>query len=64
MAQTVVETLRNLSQQGKTVLATIHQPSSEVYQMFDKYVEIHAAVNYTNNFNADFTRNNSALAPL
>lgn len=40
MAQTVVATLHNLSKQGKTILATIHQPSSEVYQMFDKYVVI------------------------
>ena len=38
MAQTVVATLHNLSQQGKTILATIHQPSSEVYQMFDNII--------------------------
>ena len=40
MAQTVVATLHDLSKRGKTILATIHQPSSEVYQMFDKYVAI------------------------
>ncbi|XP_028399573.1 protein white-like isoform X2 [Dendronephthya gigantea] len=38
MAQTVVATLHSLSQQGKTILATIHQPSSEVYQMFDNII--------------------------
>ena len=40
MAQTVVATLRNLAKNGRTILATIHQPSSEVYEMFDKYGEL------------------------
>ena len=40
MAQTVVANLRNLAKNGRTILATIHQPSSEVYQMFDKYDEL------------------------
>ena len=40
MAQTVVATLRDLAKNGRTILATIHQPSSEVYQMFDKYDDL------------------------
>lgn len=36
MALNVVQVLKNLAQRGKTVICTIHQPSSEVYAMFDK----------------------------
>lgn len=36
MAQNVVQVLKGLAQTGKTVICTIHQPSSEVYSMFDK----------------------------
>lgn len=36
MAQNVVQVLRNLARQGKTIVCTIHQPSSQVYDMFDK----------------------------
>ncbi len=35
MAMNVVELLRNLASKGKTIICTIHQPSSEVYTMFD-----------------------------
>lgn len=35
MAQQVVDILQNMANKGKTVLCTIHQPSSEVYTMFD-----------------------------
>ncbi|XP_046846390.1 protein white-like isoform X2 [Xenia sp. Carnegie-2017] len=38
MAQTVVATLQNLAHHGMTILSTIHQPSSEVYQMFDNLI--------------------------
>eukprot|EP01018_Ginkgo_biloba_P029024 Gb_18403 [translate_table: standard] len=31
----VVETLRNLARDGRTVIASIHQPSSEVFALFD-----------------------------
>ncbi|MED6135402.1 ABC transporter G member 15 [Stylosanthes scabra] len=31
----VVHTLRNIAHDGKTVIASIHQPSSEVFQLFD-----------------------------
>ena len=30
------QTLRNLAAKGKTVICTIHQPSSEVFAMFDR----------------------------
>jgi ABC-type multidrug transport system ATPase subunit len=36
MAQNVIEVLRTLAEQGKTIVCTIHQPSSQVYSLFDK----------------------------
>ena len=36
MAQNVVTVLREMAQKGKTIVCTIHQPSSEVYAMFDR----------------------------
>ena len=36
MAQNVVEVLKGLADQGKTIVCTIHQPSSQVYDMFDR----------------------------
>ena len=36
MAATVVETLSRLAGQGRTVICTIHQPSSQIVEMFDK----------------------------
>ena len=36
MAQTIIECLKNLAKQGKTIICTIHQPSSDIFQMFDK----------------------------
>lgn len=35
-AECVVETLSNLAKQGRTVVATIHQPSSDIVELFDK----------------------------
>ena len=37
MAMMLVDCMRNLAQQGKTIICTIHQPSSELFQMFDRY---------------------------
>lgn len=31
----VVTTLRNLARDGRTIIASIHQPSSEVFELFD-----------------------------
>lgn len=36
MAETVVSVLKLMANKGKTIICTIHQPSSEVYSMFDK----------------------------
>lgn len=36
MAQNVVSVLKSMATKGKTIICTIHQPSSEVYSMFDK----------------------------
>ncbi|XP_031575212.1 protein white-like isoform X2 [Actinia tenebrosa] len=36
MAQNVVSTLQRLASQGRTIVCTIHQPSSEVYAMFSR----------------------------
>lgn len=36
IAHTVMQVLKNLVEKGKTVILTIHQPSSELYSMFDK----------------------------
>jgi len=36
MAQNVVENLRDMASRGKTIVATIHQPSSQVFAMFDR----------------------------
>uniref|UniRef100_A0A1B6ICC2 Protein white n=1 Tax=Homalodisca liturata TaxID=320908 RepID=A0A1B6ICC2_9HEMI len=36
MAQNVVTVLKSLAEKGKTIVCTIHQPSSEVFSMFDK----------------------------
>ncbi|XP_052187863.1 ABC transporter G family member 21 [Diospyros lotus] len=37
-AQRIVATLRGLARGGRTVVTTIHQPSSRLYAMFDKVV--------------------------
>ena len=36
MAQSVVSVLKDMAAQGRTIICTIHQPSSEVFAMFDK----------------------------
>lgn len=40
MAQNVVAVMKNMAERGKTILSTIHQPSSEVYAMFDRILLI------------------------
>ena len=36
MAASVVDALKNLAKEGRTVICTIHQPSSQIYAMFDR----------------------------
>lgn len=36
MSQSVMTVLRIMASGGRTIISTIHQPSSEVYEMFDQ----------------------------
>ena len=36
MAMTLVECMRELANRGKTIICTIHQPSSEIFENFDR----------------------------
>eukprot|EP00958_Prasinococcus_capsulatus_P024226 scaffold3759_cov425-Prasinococcus_capsulatus_cf.AAC.13 len=36
MAREVIAVVQRLAQQGRTIVATIHQPSEEIYGMFDR----------------------------
>lgn len=36
MALSVVQVLKSMAQMGKTIVCTIHQPSSEIFALFDK----------------------------
>lgn len=36
MALSVVECMRDLAKKGKTIICTVHQPSSEIFEMFDR----------------------------
>ena len=42
MALSVVQTLKTLASQGKTILCTIHQPSSDIFAQFDEWVTLNA----------------------
>ena len=35
MAMSIVDSMKNMAQQGKTIICTIHQPSSEIFNKFD-----------------------------
>ena len=35
-ATSVMETLKELSKQGRTIIQTIHQPNSDIFEMFDR----------------------------
>ncbi len=36
MAESVVTVLKSMSVQGRTIICTIHQPSSEVFALFEQ----------------------------
>jgi ABC-type multidrug transport system ATPase subunit len=38
MAFVLCDAMRKLCNQGKTIVCTIHQPSSEIFELFDTYV--------------------------
>lgn len=40
MAETVVMQLQQLAREGRTIVTTMHQPSSEIYALFDKLLLI------------------------
>lgn len=40
MAHSVLQVLKRLADKGKTIIITIHQPSSELFGMFDKILLI------------------------
>jgi ABC-type multidrug transport system ATPase subunit len=40
MAKSIVKFLKKLAAAGKTILCSIHQPSSETFALFDQYVDL------------------------
>ena len=36
MAVSIVESMKDLARKGKIIICTIHQPSSEIFELFDK----------------------------
>lgn len=38
MAHNIVCVLKKMAAKGKTIICTIHQPSSEVFELFDKII--------------------------
>ena len=36
MAMSIVDAMRSMANQGKTIICTIHQPSSEIFEKFDR----------------------------
>ena len=36
MARIIVDCMKKLTNQGKTIICTIHQPSSDIFSQFDK----------------------------
>ena len=40
MAFVLCDAMRKLCNQGKTIVCTIHQPSSEIFDLFDTYVSL------------------------
>ena len=55
MAMSIVESMKKLAQQGKTIICTIHQPSSEIFQGFDSlYLMAEGRLAYCGALNSAF----------
>ena len=66
MAMTIVESMRRLAEQGKTIICTIHQPSSEVFEKFDRLLLMaEGRVAYLGDLNQcqNFFASNGLLCP-
>ena len=48
LATSVVKTLKKLAESGTTVLCTIHQPNSEIFEEFDSLQERFLIDNFSN----------------
>ncbi len=48
MAMSIVESMKELASKGKTIICTIHQPSSEIFEQFDRlYLMAEGRLAYT-----------------
>ena len=45
MAKSIVKCLQKMASTGKTILCSIHQPSSETFALFDQYIEFNKELN-------------------
>ncbi|KAG1709784.1 Protein white [Nymphon striatum] len=59
MAESVLRTLKTLASTGKTVICTIHQPSSEIFELIDKH-GLKCPIHYNP---ADFFVHSMAIKP-
>lgn len=55
MAHNIVCVLKKMAEKGKTIICTIHQPSSEVFELFDKILLMsEGRTAFLGNFNKEF----------
>ncbi|RNA38237.1 white-like isoform X1 [Brachionus plicatilis] len=67
MAMSVMEAMKNLASQGKCIICTIHQPSSEIFQEFDKFCLLaEGRLAYLGNLSgaAEFFKTQGLILPL
>jgi ATP-binding cassette, subfamily G (WHITE), eye pigment precursor transporter len=38
MAKSIVKIIKQMALNGKTIVCTIHQPSSEIFALFDQFI--------------------------
>ena len=66
MAMTIVESMKKLADQGKTIICTIHQPSSDIFQNFDDlYLMAEGRLAYSGSLNSaiDFFAGQGFVCP-